>query len=254
MKSKSKTFLIEKDSILYKKQKLFLGIYVVLCALFIWSSTSCNVTIGMWGVFAICFVNIVGALDKCKRLNNAIVRERVYKSTGGIPIGLKSKDYMSIPTILLCFVNYCIMSWTLLLMIEFFFYGSNCRDALWRESGFIIILSLVVGTATFFYGNYLFYHSSSLFDKEPPLTDEEIKLKEHENVSIDRESRASSWNAYHYREEKNSVPDFVWLIIIITLIALFTSGTYRKYNSYNDERYDYLEYYDDGEEYHDYFN
>lgn len=209
----------------------------------------------MLGVFVICIVNVAGALVKCQGLNDAIVRERVYKSAGGIPIGLKSKDYMSVPTIMLCFVNYCIMSWTALLMIGFFFFGSNCRDALWRESGFNIILSLVVGSATFFYGNYLFYHSSSLFDKEPPLTDTEIEQKERENTSMDCDSRMqSSWNAYHYREEKSGVPDYVWFILTFTLIVLFSSGTYRKYNSNDDERYDYLEYYDDGEEYHDYFN
>ena len=211
--------------------------------------------IGEWGIFAICFVNVVGALDKCKRLNNAIVRERVYKSTGGIPIGLKSKDYMSIPTVLLCFVNYCIMSWTMLLVIELFFYGGNCRDAIWKESGFNIILSLIVGFATFIYGNYLVYHSSSLFDKEPPLTDVEIELKERNNASVGYESRGqSTWDAYHYRKEKSSVPDYVWFILTFTLIVLFSSGTYRKYNSHDNERYDYLEYYDDGEEYHDYFN
>lgn len=252
---KNNTFLIEKESILYKRHKLFLGIYVVLCALFVLFSASCNVKIGEWGIFAICFVNVVGALDKCKRLNNAIVRERVYKSTGGIPIGLKSKDYMSIPTVLLCFVNYCIMSWTMLLVIELFFYGGNCRDAIWKESGFNIVLSLIVGFATFIYGNYLVYHSSSLFDKEPPLTDVEIELKERNNASVGYESRGqSTWDAYHYRKEKSSVPDYVWFILTFTLIVLFSSGTYRKYNSHDNERYDYLEYYDDGEEYHDYFN
>ena len=230
-----------------------MGIYVALCALFVLFSALCNVKLGVWGIFAICFVNVVGALDKCKRLNNAIVRERVYKSIGGIPIGLKSKDYMSIPTIMLCFVNYCIMSWTMLLMIEFFFYGSNCREIIWKESGLNIIISLVVGFATFFYGNYLIYHSSSLFDAEPPLTDYENKQKERGNVPVGDESRMqSSWEANQYREEKRSVPDYVWFIIMVTLMVFFSSGTYRKYNPHNEERYE-NEYYD-GEEPHNYFN
>lgn len=252
---KRKTFLIEKDSILYKRPRLFLGIYVVLCALFVLFSASCNVKLVIWGIFVICFVNVVGALEKCKSLSNAMVRERVYKTNGGIPIGLKSNDFFSMPTVLLCFANYCILSWTMLLMIEFFLFGSDCRNDIWKECGFNIIIAMIVGLATFFYGNYLIYHSSSLFDKEPPLTDIEIKQKERENVSIDNDSRMqSSWEAYHYRKEKSSFQVYVWFIIILTLIGFFSSSTYRKYNSHDNERYDYLEYYDDGEEYHDYFN
>lgn len=250
-----KTFLIEKDSILYKRPKLFLGIYVVLCALFVLFSSLCNVKLGIWGIFAICLVNVVWALYKSKRLNNVMIRERIYRSDGGMPINIESHDYLSIPTIVLCFVNHCVLSFTILQIIEFFFYGTNCRNAIWKESGFYIIIAMVVGIATSVYGNYLIYHSSSLFNKEPPLTDIEIKKREHENTSIIDESRIqSSWEAYHYREDKSSIRGYGWFIILITLIILFSGGTYRKYNSHNDERYDYLEYCDDGEEYHDYFN
>lgn len=139
------------------------------------------------------------------------------------------------------------------MVIEFLLFGWKCRDALWEEFGFYIIVYMVVGLATYLYGNYLEVHSASLFNEEPPVVEEEKRIKEanerakesskkyvSEEIRSDCESRRqSSWINYEYSKVKGNVhvSGFIWLVITFMIAIWLTAPTYRKYNSHFTEEY-----------------
>ena len=255
---KNKTFLIDEKSSLYKNNILYIAIYVVLCLLFYYFSTLCNVEVGMYGILVLSFVNIAGALAKSQEISKAAINERIYKINEYGYVVNFNKSHLSVPTALLCFVNYTVISLTLMMVIEFFLLGWKCRNALWDEFGFYIIVYMVVGLATYLYGNYLEVHSASLFHEEPPVIEEEKRIyilneraKESSKTYVSEEIRSdcasrhqSSWINYKYSEEKGKVhvSGFIWFIIMFTIAVWLTAPTYRQYNShYTEEYYDVYE-------------
>lgn len=255
---KNKTFLIDEKSSLYKNKILYIAIYVALCILFFVFSTLCNVEVGMYGILVLSFVNMAGALEKSQQISKAAINERIYKINNYGYVFNLNKSHLSVPAALLCFVNYTVLSLTLMMVIEFFLLGWKCRNALWDEFGLYIIVYMVVGLITYLYGNYLEIHSASLFKEEPPVIEEEKRIYElnerakesskkyvSEEIRCDCESRhQSSWINYEYSEEKRKVhvSGFIWLVFAFMIVFWLTAPTYRQYNShYTEEYYDVYE-------------
>lgn len=129
-------YIIDDKSKVYQKNKLFLGCYAVLIALFVFFARQCRIGFGMYEVLSVCFVSMYCALSKSRSISLLIIDERIRKDGIRISMG-DEKPIMFAPTVL-CFVNYTVALLTFIVCGELFV--KELRVSLWSNCGWMIII------------------------------------------------------------------------------------------------------------------
>ena len=249
-------YIIDEKSKVYQKHKLFLWSYIGLVGLFLLLIKQSWLNVGLYSILAICFMSVFCALDKSKRICLWIIDERSRKDKVCVPM-CEEKPIMFAPT-MLCFVNYVVLSLTLVVCGELIFDKSS-RIVLWNDGGWVMVVWILLGIGVFLYGNFLEKNSASLFNKEPELLAKEISARKKKDEDHEFHER----NNITWREPKGGIDGFnkkyglfesnalfLWIVVLILIVSLSVPNN----NNNNNEMNEYYEYYDDGEEYHDYFN